>query len=518
MKKIFCFSCLLFAVLFFVSITGSVFAQQDERLKTIDKYIEKAMKDWNIPGMAVGIVKDGEVIFAKGYGVRNINEPGKKVNDETLFGIASNTKAFTASALGTLVDDKKIHWDDRVRKYLPYFQLYDPFVSENMTIRDLLCHRSGLKTFSGDLLWNGTIYNREEVVRRARFLKPAYDFRTHFGYSNIMFIAAGEIIPAVTGTSWDDYIKQTFLTPLGMKSTNTSITDFKESDNVASPHAEGENREMIPIPYVNWDNMGGAGAINSNITDMCRWIKMQLNRGSLNGKNYFSEAISREMWTPHTIQRIGMTENKLRPTTHFKAYGLGWAVFDYKGLKVVNHGGGLDGMISKVALVPEEQLGFVILTNNINYLPSALMYYLIDRFVDAENKDWSGIYLKFKQYSENAEKERIKTMNEQRAENTLPSLALEKYTGIYGGEMYGDAEVKLENGNLVVGFLPTPMYIGDLEHWHYDIFTIELRNVPSLPKGTVQFIIGVDGEVEEMRIDIPNPDFYFTELEFKKKK
>lgn len=486
-------------------------------LKALDEYIRKSMEEWRIPGLSIAIVKNDTIIYSKGFGVRDINKDDP-VDEHTLFAIASNTKAFTSSALAVLVDQGKIRWDDRVKEYLPWFELYDPYVSDEMRIRDLLCHRSGLKTFSGDLVWYGTEYSREEVIRKAKFLEPTFGFRNGYGYSNIMFLTAGEIIPVVEKQSWDEFLKKTFFDPLSMTETTTTIRGLESVDNVARPHWVGsESEKTITIPYVNWDNIGPAGAIMSNVHDMSRWIRFQLNDGKWNDQQIISE---QNIWEMRKIQNFqGMNRNtgKYKPAWHFRGYGMGWGVRDYHGIIVIGHGGGADGMISEVTMVPEESFGFVILTNSNNYLPSALSQYILDRYFKAEVTDWSRLYLdSFMANKEEDQKNEAEFLSK-KVNGTKPSLSLEQYAGIYGGEMYGDAEVRLKNNLLVVNFLPTPIFSGVLTHWHYDIFRIKLTDVPSLPEGTVQFIIGPDGKIEEMKIDIPNPDFDFTELEFKRK-
>ncbi|MEA2041597.1 MAG: serine hydrolase [Bacteroidota bacterium] len=506
------------AVLFLV-FTLQGFAQETTAGKTafdtetLDEYIKSAKEKWNIPGMAIAVVHKGELIFEKGYGMKSVKTK-EKVTPNTLFAIASNTKAFTSAALSRLVDEGEISWDDPVRKYLPYFTLYDPYVSEHMTIRDLLCHRSGLKTFSGDLLWYGTNYTRKEVIERARYLEPTYDFRTNYGYSNIMFITAGEIIPAVTDTAWEDYIEHHFFKPLEMKTANTSITDFTKGGDIAQPHHVVPGEETQLLPYINWDNIAPAGAINSGVSDMSHWLLMQLNDGVYKGKRILSEKQIHEMRTPHTVKPVSRGAMNFWKTKHFEAYALGWNTFDYHGMQVVEHGGGADGMISKTVLLPEADFGFVILTNSINYLPSALSYYILDLQAGAESKDWSSLYHNFYKRNHDREIKAAQKSEAERNKNSKPSLSLKAFVGIYSSELYGDAEVKLEGENLVVDLLPAPLFIGDLSHWQYNTFKIVLRDRPNLPSGTVNFILDANGEPEEMRIDIPNPDFDFTELEF----
>jgi len=484
-------------------------------LSKLNAYFEKARKEWKIPGMAIAIVKDGKVVLAKGYGVKEFSKK-EKVDERTLFAIASNTKAFTAAALSILKDEGKIRWDDKVRKHLPYFKLYDPFVTEEMTIRDLLCHRCGLKTFSGDLLWYETPYSTVEVIKRARYLKPTSSFRTRFGYSNIMFMAAGKIVPAVTGKQWKDFVKERIFTPLGMKTTNTGTRELKNYPNVAAAHYVpiNSNSKPITVSYTSSDNLAGAGAINSNVIEMAQWIKMLLNNGAFNDRRILGERSIWEMWSAHTVLPVSRSAKKHFPSTHFRSYGLGWFLFDYYGYKIINHGGGLDGMISKIALVPEIKMGLVILTNSINSLPTALMYKIIDTYLDVTPKDWSRISLE--RYRKSAEK-----AVQKHPIGIEKKVNLEDYTGIYGGPMYGDAKVTLEKGKLVLDFLPAPIFISDLSHLHYDIFQLKLRNTFSfIPSGmgTVQFLRNKKGKVVEMKVDIPNHDFHFTELEFKKEK
>ena len=507
----------LITILFLIltKISFAQIAKNDTNFIQLNTYLEKTRKEWKVPGMSIAIVKNDSAVFIKGYGVRNINK-NDKVDGNTMFGIASNTKAFTAAALGILVDQGKINWDDKVIKYIPYFQLYNNYVTQEMTIRDLLSHRSGLKTFSGDLIWYASSYNRKEVIKRAKYLEPAYGFRTHFGYSNIMYLTAGEIVRAVTGKSWDNYIKENFFSPLGMKLSNTSVNVNNLIENRATPHTDVESGQ-IPIRTINWDNMGPAGSINSNASEMSKWIKMQLNKGSLKGKEYFSKKISDEMWSPQTILNLDGFEKYYFPSMHFKAYGFGWEMFDYHGRKIVTHNGGLDGMISQVVLVPEENLGFVILTNSTTSLPYPLMYKMLDYFFNVKDYDWCPLILDLIKQNNEREKKEKALENKKRVPNTKPSLNLKNYSGTYGGEMYGDAKISFENNKLNIQFVPTKILNGTLSHWNYDTFKIKWNDYPSLPDGTVQFIIGTNGKVEEMRIDVPNPDFDFTELEFLKK-
>lgn len=508
----------IFILLAFTIISSIGYSQdkvaQSGRIKALDTYFSKALSDWNVPGMAIAIVTKDSVLLSKGYGVKDITTK-EAVNSNTLFAVASNTKAFTASAIGLLVDQGKLKWDDKVTDHLPWFKLYDPYVTSNITIRDLLSHRSGLVTFSGDLVWFGSTHSQEDVIKRAQYLKPKYGFRTTFGYSNIMYLTAGLIIEKVTGKSWDGFIKENFLTPLEMNSTLTSIAQFGKNSNIAQPHTDYKD-EVIKIKYLNWDNIAPAGALLSSSDDMAKWIQLQLNYGKVNEKELISAKSLDEMWYPQIMNIVSKGSRDLWPSTHFKGYGLGWSVMDLYGNKVISHSGGYDGMVSYTAFVPESDFGFVILTNKNSSLYISLVYKILDTFMSESDKDWSAFFLerdkKGKEYQQNEKKEE----QAKRALNTKPSTDLKNYIGTYKSELYGEATIGLKEGDLYVQFVQTPMFNARLNHWHYDTFTIEFEDVPSLPEGTVNFVLNAAGEVEEMRIDVPNPDFDFTELEFRK--
>ena len=508
---------LLFVLLLLLPAPASFAQALDERLREIDEYAAKAGREWNVPGFAVAVVKDDKVVFAKGYGVRRLGSPDP-VDADTLFAIASNTKAFTAAALAVLVDEGKLSWDDPATKHLPGFQLHDPFVTRELTVRDLLSHRSGLATFGGDLLWFETSYPRAEIIRRVRHLKPTSSFRSAFGYQNILFLAAGEIVPAVTGKSWDDFVRERFFAPLRMARTTTSHKQLLAAPNVATPHNELDGR-VRAIRYDNVDNAGGAAAINSSAGDMAQWLRLQLGRGTYEGRQVFSAQRSREMWTPHTVvSGISEAAERFNPTTHFNLYGLGWSLNDYQGRKVVSHGGGLDGMISRVALMPEENLGLVVLTNSETPLSSVISNKIFDTFLGVPRRDWSADYLaRAKANRERAEAE-AKKVEAARVADTKPSLALSSYAGTYTGQMFGDARVSEEGGRLVVRLVPSANFVGDLEHWHFDTFRIKWREgiVYPFPRGFVTFTLNPQGKVDEMKLDVPNPDFDFKELEFKR--
>jgi len=495
-----------------------VFTQTlDEKLKEIDAYAEKTRLDWNVPGIAVAIVKDDKVVFAKGYGAREMGKT-ERVDENTLFAVASNSKAFTTASLAILVDEKKLNWDDKVVKYLPEFQMYNPYVTSELTVRDLVSHRSGLDTFSGDLLWYETTYSADEIIRRVRFLKPTSSFRSSYGYQNLMFIAAGKIVEKVSGKPWVEFVRERILTPLGMNNTKTSVLDYKTGDNVAVPHNESGGR-LRALPQGIVDGAAGAVRLNSSAVDMAKWLRLQLGRGKFEGKQIFSEQQSGVMWSAHTVLGVNPFPAKDAPTKLFSAVGLGWFLNDYRGRKVVSHTGGLDGMISQTAMMPEENLGLVVLTNSETGVISIIKNKIFDVFTDAPKRDWSAESLeRAKQNKAKAAEEDAKIVAS-RATNTKTSLSLKNYAGNYADQLYGEATVTEEGGKLVLRFVQSPNFVADLEHWHYDTFQIKWR--PSVaynfPRGFVTFTIDKMGATDEMKIDQPNNDFWFYELAFKRK-
>jgi CubicO group peptidase (beta-lactamase class C family) len=482
-------------------------------LARLESYVRESQVAWDIPGLAVAIVKDDRVVLARGYGVREMGKP-EPVDEHTLFAIASNTKAFTAAALARLSGEQKVGWDDRVVDRLPYFRLYDDYVTADMRIRDLLSHRSGLRTFSGDLVWYGTSYTREEVIRRARHLTPEGPFRSHYGYSNIMFIAAGEIVGRLSGRSWDDYVKQEFFDPLGMRRTVTSVAALRGRDNVATPHG-GFDVPQRPFPWVSWDNAGPAAGIISSAADMAQWVRLQLGRGTLGSRTYFSEAASNVMWTPQISFTVSPPYAARVPGTHFRGYGLGWSVRDYGGRLIVSHGGAADGMFSNVTLVPEERLGVVVLTNSDNGLADALPNRIVDAYLGADDRDWSAEALERRRQRNRDRAAAREAKAQARRSGTKPSLPLDAYAGSYPSDLYGDAQVTVENGRLVLRLVPNPALVADLTHWHLDTFALQWRQpFPWFGGGHVQFILDQDARVTELTLDVPNDDFWFWEPRF----
>ena len=499
---------ILFIGILYISNIQLLVAQPEA--KDLHKYFQKTYKEWNIPGFAIGIIKDGEVVLSEGYGVLE-DQKKTAVDGNSLFAIASNTKAFISASIGILVDEGKLNWDDPVRKYLPYFELYDDYVSNHTTVRDLLCHRVGLGTYSGDVLWYKSDYTAEEVIKRAAEVPKAYEFRAGYGYTNLMFITAGEVIKVVSGQNWDEFIKERILAPLEMNRTQTTVTVLDKMENVATPHKPvGEANQAIP--YAKWDNMGAAGGIISSTNDMLKWIQLQIEGGTWNETQIISGTAQAEYWTLHNSRKVSANAKDLYPGHHFRGYGLGWAIMDYGGRFVANHGGGYDGMYSKVAIVPEENLGIVILTNSMKGISNPMMYYILDAYMGFEEKDWSKIGLRWQEASDQRWASRIPERSMNRG-NSSPDLTLENYVGSFICPMYGDIEVKYEGGQLSLHFAAAPSLDATLKHWEHNTFDIVWNETHAwFDFGTLQFILDNRGEVQSLQFDVPNNDIFFEEI------
>jgi CubicO group peptidase (beta-lactamase class C family) len=479
----------------------------------LDSYVAASMKAFDVPGMAVAIVKDGKVVVAKGYGVRKLGA-STPVDQFTMFAIGSNTKAFTTAALATLVDQGKLSWDDPVYQRLPGFEMYDPYVSHEMTIRDLLTHRSGMGLGEGDLLfWPQSTYTRNDIVYKLRFMKPKSSFRSHYAYDNLLYMTAGQIIPAVTGVSWDDYIRQRIFAPLGMNHSVVSNKDFKPGDDYSAPHERVDGRLQV-LSLEDLDNVGPAGSINSCAADMAKWVQVQLNRGKFADREgrLFTEQRSKEMWSPQTILPINDPPAPLAGLkAKFADYALGWGLHDYHGRKLVGHTGGVAGFVSRVMLVPEENLGVVVLTNaEEDGAFDSILYHVLDSYFHVPSTDWIGAFKSVSDAQEKDAAEIMKKAEAGRVANSKPSLALEKYAGVYNDAWYGPITIRYENGGLVIAFDHTPTMIGDLEHWQYDTFKAHWR-AHTIEDAFITFSLNADGSIDSAKMAAVSPlaDFSF---------
>jgi CubicO group peptidase (beta-lactamase class C family) len=385
--------------------------------------------------------------------------------------------------------------------------LYDPYVTEDLTVEDLLCHRSGLITFDGDLLWYGTNYTQKEAVERIRNRPPSLPFRAGFGYQNLMYMTAGEVIEAVSGLDWHTFVAQRILNPLGMSRTTSSYEAFIADNNMAMPHLKGDE-----IGTLSYHNSGATAALNSCTHDMSRWLSFWINDGIVDGDTLIQPTTIKKIWSLHTPLGVGRFDEQ--NGTHFKGYGLGWFLMDYKGLKVVHHGGGLPGYITKAAIVPEKDLGIIVLTNDMSSASSMMMYAVIDAFEGRDYEHWTETFLNFKQQSAKREEEALDARLESKSEQ--PKVYEEEaYSGKYQDKMYGEASVEVQNGSLTLTFKPAKeLFSGKLSAWGDHQFRWDHRD-PFLTYGLVQFHVE-DNRVIGFSIDLPNDDFHFDKLDFKK--
>jgi CubicO group peptidase (beta-lactamase class C family) len=507
--------CALVLVLLQTSFASAEAPSPEFASADLDVHAKKLLADWHVPGVAIAVVKDDKVVLARGYGVRETGKPDP-VDEHTLFAIASCTKAFTSAALAILVDEGKLRWDDKVTRYLPGFQLYDSYVTRELTVRDLLCHRSGLGTFAGDLLWYNTTYDRNEVLRRVRYLKPVTSFRSGYGYQNILFLAAGQIVPAATGKSWDEFVRERIFMPIGMSTAVTSSNVILAGANAATPHTVKEEKP-IAIPRYNSDSMGPATSVHASIADLSKWMRLQLGLGEFEGKRVYSAVQARAMWTPQNA--LHQLPDPATPSaTHFRAYALGWQVSDYNGRLRVEHSGSIDGMFSQVILLPELKAGVFVVTNSDTPVAGLLAGWAVGALIGGQPKDQSGELLTRTRTRDRIRKQQAERADGNRDKTSKPSLPIEKYAGKYGGDLYGDVAVENENGRLVLRFVPTPSFVADLEHWQYDTFRVRWRTLkPYIPDGWAAFVLDRRGRPAELKVDCPNDDFDFTELELKRR-
>ena len=428
-------------------------------LTGLDDYIERTMRDWGIPGAAIAVVKGDSVIWVRGFGIKRLGDTAR-VDGRTIFAIGSISKSFTTAALGMLVDEGRISWDDPVVDRLPSFRLADPEVTRQATIRDLLTHRTGLP--GPNLLFWGNSFSRDEVLQRLRFIPLKWSLRSYFAYQNHTVVAAGQVIPAVTGTSWDDFVHQRIFAPLGMTSSATSSKELSRWRNVASPHQPIDGR-LQPIRWTNLDNAGPAASITSTALDMAQYVRMQLRKGSYLGKRLLAERTVGEMHSPQMIIPPESQYLALFPDANFLLYGLGWITHDYHGYRIVEHGGQTDGMHATLAMIPELDVGVVVLTNTVLFgYPAAIGYRVFDLFLGRPPRDWSAEM-----------RQRMRPMNEagaprlSRVADAAATIPPARLVGRYRHQLYGDAVVELREGKLTLSTLGRT---APLEHWHYDSY------------------------------------------------
>ena len=426
---------------------------------SLDGYIEKNLKDWQIPGLALCVVKNGQVVLMKGYGVKESGGTDK-VDENTLFMIGSNTKAFTATALCLLGDEKKLSLNDKVTKWIPEFKLNNKPAGEMAIIRDLLCHRIGFQTFQGDFTYWTSDLTRQQVIEKMSHIVAVYPFRTRWGYTNAAFVVAGQIIPKATGMAWEDFLRTRIFQPLGMNNTLALSTELAAAKNRATPHTMQDGR-LIKIPIGNIDNLAPAGSISSTVNDLSKWIRLQLDNGKLNGQQLIPESVINETRRPHSI--LGDYKPQFNEG-HFMLYGLGFLLQEYDARKIVSHTGGVNGFVSSVTMVPEENLGIVILTNtDQNAFYEALKWEILDAYLNLPFRNYGEVYLKNFQADKEADEKKNKTLRDSADLHLKTSLPLAAYTGSYNNDVYGKMNVVLDNGSLRMKFSHHPNMYASLK-------------------------------------------------------
>jgi CubicO group peptidase (beta-lactamase class C family) len=502
---------LLITIILLISI--SIFAQNPTTPPDFEQYVSKVLETFEVPGLCVAIVKDGRVVLASGYGTKDLQKDNP-VDEETLFGIASNTKAFTATALAILVEEGKLQWDGRVIDYLPWFQMSDPYVTREMTIRDLLVHRSGLGLGAGDLLWWPTsTYTRKEIVRRLRYVPLKTSFRSAYAYDNVLYTVAGEVIAEVTGMSWEEFVQTRILDPVDMTTSDVHHSAGASGGNIAIPHARVEGKVQKVKPFTS-DNVNPAGGIHSNARDMARWMIVQLDSGRLaDDKRLFSQRTTRELWNPVTPKPIRQYSAELAPLQmNFHNYALGFNVQDYHGKKLVTHTGGLPGYLSRLAMIPELKLGVTVLTNQESGAAfNSIVFHVLDHYLNAEAYDWIQA---FKTYYDHRAESAIaveESADQSRVKESKPSLTLKDYAGVYHDAWYGDVKIEFKQEKLEIQFVHTPDLYGELIHWQYDTFVARWYDRSLRGDAFITFSLDSQGKIEQAKMKPYSPavDFSF---------
>ncbi|HYC33910.1 MAG TPA: serine hydrolase [Gemmatimonadales bacterium] len=477
-----------------------------------DAYVKLVMETFTVPGMSIAIVKDGKVVLARGYGVRRMGDPAP-VDASTRFGIASNTKLFTATALAILAEEGKVAWDRPVIDYLPAFAMSDPYVTREMTVRDLLVHRSGLGLGAGDLMWwPPSTYDRKEILRRIRYLPLATSFRSAYAYDNVLYLVAGEVIEAVTGRTWEEFVRDRILRPVGMTESDVLHSGAGSAGNVAGTHA-AVNDTVRPIAPFLSDNTNPAGGIMSGANDMAKWMMVQLDSGrTASGARLFSPASTSELWrevTPVPIKPAPEGLPHLRPW--FNGYALGLDVRDYRGRFLITHTGGLPGYLSRVAMLPELRLGVAVLTNQESGAAfNSIAYRVLDHYLGAKPLDYPGIYAGIARRNAADLERQSRAAAAARDSASGPSLPLPGYAGTYRDRWYGDVTISLEGDGLVIRFGRSPSLVGDLVHWQHDSFLARWRDRELRADAYATFTLDPGGKVASLRMVPASPTVDFS--------
>jgi CubicO group peptidase (beta-lactamase class C family) len=515
----FSYKTTLFAIIFFVqnlSIKAQVITSTE-----VDALVERTLKTFDVPGIAVAIIKDDKVIHSKGYGVRSLKTM-QKVDENTLFGIASNSKAFTAAALGMLVDEKKLKWDDKVTDYIPEFKMYNPYVTEEFTIKDLLTHRSGLGLGAGDLMmWpDSSNFTKADIIHNLRYLKPVSSFRTKYDYDNNLYIIAGEVVARISGISWEVFIEKRIMQPLNFQASGASLSRIKDKSNVIDPHAPVNGK--VQAIGIDWsETANAAGGIYSNITDMSKWVMMQINGGKYGenlSKRLFSEEVHKEMWTPQTIIPVRGTTPY---NTHFSGYGLGWFLSDVKGYKQATHTGGLAGIVTQVTIIPEMKLGIIVFTNQqVGAAFTSITNTIKDSYFGMPKTD------RVKEYHDrvlagNANAKKITDaiwLDIDAQQKNSTKIDGNVFAGTYKDNWFGDVVISLKNGKLFFNSKRSPRLSGEMLYYKGNTFVVKWNDRSLDADAFVKFSLDTNGKAEGIKMEAISPltdfSFDFQDLDF----
>ncbi|HSI90879.1 MAG TPA: serine hydrolase [Adhaeribacter sp.] len=506
----------------FLLIAGTGTAQAQLSSKKIDQLVERTMETFDVPGIAVSVIKDGKVVHSKGYGLRSLNSKAP-VNENTLFAIASNSKAFATASLAMLAEDKKLKWDDKVTDYIPEFRMYDPYVTEAFTIRDLVTHRSGLGLGAGDLMAfpDSNSYQMPEIIYNLRYLKPVSGFRTKYDYDNLLFMTAGEIVARVSGMSWAAFVEERIMKPLQMNSSAATYNRLKDKSNVIDPHAPVNGKVQV-VDRFNSEIGPAAWGLYANLEDLNKWVLLQLNEGKYGPglkQQLFSEAARNEMWTPQTLLPL----SSYNPyNSHFRAYALGWFVTDVKGTTEVSHTGGMPGMVTQVTLLPEMELGIIVLTNQQSGSAfTAITNQIKDSYLGIKKTD------RVKEYNDRrlaaeAHAAKIvagveKKVAEQQAKNSF-TLAPAAISGTYKDNWFGNVQIFEQNGKTWFRSERSPKLIGELLPYQANTYIVKWRDRSQDADAFVMFNLDMNGRADGIKMKAISPltdfSFDFHDLDF----
>ncbi len=504
----------------FFILLGSISIASGQAITSteVDALAERTLKAFDVPGIAVAIIKDGKVVHLKGYGLRSLGSP-EKVDENTLFGIASNSKAFTAATLGILVDEGKLKWDDRVIDYIPEFRMYNAYVTEEFTIKDLLTHRSGLGLGAGDLMfWPGqNSFTMIDIIHNLRYLKPVSGFRTKYDYDNLLYMVAGEVVARVSGKPWEEFVEERIMRPLGMNKSASSFNRLKDKSNVIAAHAVVDGKVKV-IDRDRFEFGNSAGGINSSISELSKWVIMQLQHGKYGDrKQLFSDDVHEEMWTPHTIIPI---RSPGIYNTHFSSYGLGWNLSDVMGYKQASHTGFVAGMVTQVTLIPELNLGIIVLTNQqIGAAFSSITNQIKDGYFGIKDKD---------RVKENADRMQSNLGNADKvtAEAWKVSAAatapknLDQFTGSYRDIWFGDITISMKNGRLFFASKRSARISGEMFYYKGNTFLAKWTDRSLDADAFVMFSLDYEGNPSGIKMNPISPltdfSYDFQDLDFKR--